>query len=99
MEKLPNENKAFLNYLFEFLHQVTSSKKEVLAVSILIPLSSLLQQVQQHSDISKMTSSNLAIVFTPSLIVPKVMSVENLANQTLVQLVVTFIEAGSILLS
>ena len=46
-----------------------------------------------------MTSSNLAIVFTPSLIVPKVMSVENLANQTLVQLVVTFIEAGSILLS
>ena len=37
MEKLPNENKAFLNYLFEFLHQVNSSKKEVLAGAILIP--------------------------------------------------------------
>lgn len=72
LEKLPEDNYAVLKYVIQFLGKVRKNYCRAVAhnnrrrTSFTRKL--LLPQVMDRSDLNKMTSSNLAVVFGPNLL-------------------------------
>lgn len=65
---------------------------------VLSHLFAFLNKIQERASANLMTSSNLGIVFAPSLLYPKIQTIESMTNNSsVVELVTTFIQWGALL--